>query len=50
VKKPWKAVLRIHDPVFDPWIRDGKKSRSGITDHISESLIIIFWVKNKKIL
>jgi hypothetical protein len=34
------AVLRIRDLVFDPWIRDGKKSGSGlnIPDHFSESL------------
>ncbi len=35
------TVLQIRDPVlFDPWIRDGKKSGSRMTipDHISESL------------
>jgi hypothetical protein len=44
--------IRIRDAVlfvlFDPWIRGEKKSGSGmnIPDHISESLEIIFWVKN----
>jgi hypothetical protein len=34
--------------LFDPWIRGEKKSRFGMNfpDHISESLEIIFWVKN----
>jgi hypothetical protein len=35
--------------LFEPWIRDGEKSRSGsgryFPDHISESLETIFWVK-----
>jgi hypothetical protein len=52
VKKPWKAVLRIRDPVnSDPWIRDGKKSRSGINipDHISASLIKFSGLKKHKL-
>ncbi len=38
-------------PFFDPWIRDGEKSRSGIRipinipDHIFEGLEIIFGFK-----
>jgi hypothetical protein len=35
--------------LFDPWIRDRQKSRSGsgmnIPDHIFENLDTIFWVK-----
>jgi hypothetical protein len=43
---------RVADPsgircLFDPWIRDGQKSGSGMNnlDHISESLKNIFLVK-----
>jgi hypothetical protein len=44
-------VFRIRDPVlFDPWIRDGKNSGSGINilDHISESLATFLGVKIPK--
>ncbi len=42
----------VSDPVFFyPWIRDGEKnpypgSGKNITDHFSESLKIVFLVKN----
>jgi hypothetical protein len=42
-------LLRNRDPMlFDPGIRDGKKSGSGmnIPDHFSESLETVFWIKN----
>jgi hypothetical protein len=36
---------------FDPWIRDGKKSGSGmnISDHYSQSLETVFIAKNTQI-
>jgi hypothetical protein len=48
-----KVSVADPDPVT-PGSGIGKKSRSGsgmkITDHISESLETIFWVKNTSIL
>jgi hypothetical protein len=47
--------IRVADPdpvLFDPGIRDGKKSGSGmnIPDHFSESLETVFRAKDTQIL